>query len=295
MAGNIKEEIIQSFQTGTTLTKLIYINLGVFVVINLLLVMMRLFNGNILWFNALMLPAQVSEFAKQPWSILTYMFLHEGFIHLLFNILTLYWMGNLFLQYATQHSLVGIYILGGLVGGLAYMLGINFFPLFANSGISAFHLLGASASVMAVTVATAVFAPERPIRMFMFGEVKLKWIAIAFIIISLLQMSAENAGGQMAHIGGAIAGFFFAQQYLKGKDITEWVSKLLNSAVNFFRKFDGKPKMKATYKRTESDQDYNYRKKQENENIDRILDKIKSSGYESLSDDERKQLFGNNK
>lgn len=223
------------------------------------------------------------------------MFLHEGFIHLLFNVLTLYWMGKFFLEYATQHSLVGLYIEGGILGGIVYLLGINFFPYFANNGIH-YHLLGASASVMAVTVATAVFAPDRPIRLMFIGDVKLKWMAIAFVVMSLLQISAENAGGQMAHIGGAIAGYIFAKQYLAGHDLSDWITSIINKVVNFIHRIGNRePKMKATYNRTESDHDYNYRKKQENDKIDKILDKIKSSGYDSLSDDEKKQLFGNNK
>lgn len=295
MAGNnIKEDIIASFKQGTTLTKLIYINLGIFLIVNLLKVALTLFNVSTDWVNLLMLPANLQEFLHQPWSILTYMFLHLGFIHILFNILTLYWMGRLFLDYASQHALVGLYVIGGILGGVAYMLGINLFPLFANSGIN-YHLLGASGSVMAVTVATAVFAPEREIRLALVGNVKLKWLAIGFVAISLLQMSAENAGGQMAHIGGALGGFIFAKQFQKGNDITGWITKAINATVNFFHRFGKGPKMKASYKRTESDHDYNYRKRQENEKIDKILDKIKSSGYDSLNDDEKRELFGNNK
>ncbi len=293
MGNNIKDEIIASFKHGTTLTKLIYINLGVFLLVNIALVILQLFQAQTNWLYQLMLPGSPQTMIRQPWSLLTYMFLHQGFIHLLFNILTLYWMGKIFLEYASQHALVGLYVLGGILGGLFYMLGINIFPLFANSGIT-FHLLGASASVMAVTVATAVFSPDRPIRLMLIGEVKLKWMALAFVVISLLQMSAENAGGQMAHVGGAVAGFIFAKRYMAGKDITEWINKIIHKTVNFFHQFGGQPKMRATYnKRTESDHDYNYRKRQENDKIDKILDKIKSSGYDSLNDDEKKQLFGN--
>lgn len=294
MAGNIKEELLESFKHGTTLTKLIYINLGVFVVVSIVSVILKLFNIEQGWLGYLMLSSSPQEFIREPWSIITYMFLHKDFIHILFNILTLYWMGKLFLCEATQHSLVGLYILGGILGGIFYMLGINLFPYFANQEHVS-SLLGASGSVMAITVATAVFSPEKPVRLVLIGEVKLKWIAIAFVLISFMQMASINAGGQMAHVGGAFAGYIFAKLYMSGKDITAWIDKIINGTVNFFRKFGKQPKMKASYKRTESDHDYNYRKKQENEEIDKILDKIKSSGYESLNDDEKRQLFGNKK
>lgn len=289
---NIKDEIIASFKQGTTLTKLIYINLGVFVLVNLLLVGFKLFNSDTNWVGYLACPAQWEHFLRQPWSLITYMFLHESFIHIFFNILTLYWMGRIFLEYATQHTLVGLYILGGIAGGVTFMLGINLFPLFSQYE-SLPPLIGASGSVMAITVATAVFSPEKPVRLVLIGEVKLKWIAIAFVLISFMQMA--SMGGQMAHVGGAFAGYIFAKLYMSGKDITAWIDKIINGTVNFFRKFGKQPKMKASYKRAESDHDYNYRKKQENEEIDKILDKIKSSGYESLNDDEKRQLFGNKK
>ncbi len=295
MEGNsIKDEIIASFKQGTTLTKLIYINLGVFVLVNLLLVGFKLFNSDTNWVNYLACPAQLERFLRQPWSLITYMFLHENFIHIFFNILTLYWMGRFFLEYATQHTLVGLYILGGIAGGVTFMLGINLFPLFSQHNFL-YTLIGASASTMAITVATAIFAPERPIRLALIGEVRLKWIAIALVLISLLGMGGANAGGQMAHIGGALAGYLFAKQHQKGVDITHWISQIIHKTVNLFNRIGSKPKMKGTsYQRRESDHDYNYRKKQENEEINRILDKIKSSGYDSLNDDEKKRLFGNN-
>ena len=291
MRGEIKEELIESFKNGTTLTKLIYINLGVFLVISIVQALLGLFNVNTEWVDSLMLPTQVSTFAHRPWSILTYMFFHKSFIHILFNLLMLYWFGKLFLQYCSQHDLVGLYILGGIAGGATYIIAFNLLPKFAPVvGLS--MLLGASASVMAITIATAVFAPNQTIRLVLIGDVKIKWIALVSVLISLMQINAENAGGELAHIGGAIAGYIFAIEYKKGKNITDWINNILHRAANLIHGAGRKPKMKVSHTNMESDQEYNYRKKQENDEIDKILDKIKSSGYESLSDDEKGKLFG---
>ncbi len=291
MRGEIKEELIESFKNGTTLTKLIYINLGVFLVISIAQALLGLFNVNTEWVDSLMLPAQVSTFAHRPWSILTYMFFHKSFIHILFNLLMLYWFGKLFLQYCSQHDLVGLYILGGIAGGATYIIAFNLLPKFAPVvGLS--MLLGASASVMAITIATAVFAPNQTMRLVLIGDVKIKWIALVSVLISLMQINAENAGGELAHIGGAIAGYIFAIEYKKGKNITDWINNILHRAANLIHGAGRKPKMKVSHTNMESDQEYNYRKKQENDEIDKILDKIKSSGYESLSDDEKGKLFG---
>lgn len=291
MRGEIKEELIESFKNGTTLTKLIYINLGVFLVISIAQALLGLFNVNTEWVDSLMLPAQVSTFAHRPWSILTYMFFHKSFIHILFNLLMLYWFGKLFLQYCSQHDLVGLYILGGIAGGATYIIAFNLLPKFAPVvGLS--MLLGASASVMAITIATAVFAPNQTMRLVLIGDVKIKWIALVSVLISLMQINAENAGGELAHIGGAIAGYIFAIEYKKGKNITDWINNILHRAANLIHGAGRKPKMKVSHTNVESDQEYNYRKKQENDEIDKILDKIKSSGYESLSDDEKGKLFG---
>lgn len=290
MNRDIKNTIEESFKNGTTLTKLIYINLGIFLAVNLAIAILSLFNIDSSWMDYLMLPAHVGTLLHRPWTIITYMFLHEDFVHILFNVLMLYWFGRLFLQYCSQHDLVGVYILGGLAGGATYIIAYNLFPRFENQVLFS-QLLGASAAVMAITIAIAALAPNQTVRLFMFGDVKIKWIALISVAVSIIQIKAENAGGELSHIGGAIAGYIFAIRYKKGDNITEWINKIIHRVVNLTKGIGGRPNMKVTYTK-ENDQEYNYRKKQENEEIDRILDKIKSSGYESLSDDEKGKLFG---
>ena len=291
----IKEEIRDSFKKGTTLTKLIYINLGAFVLIWIPLTLLKLFNVSAEWSTILQLPAGLSRFIYTPWTILTYMFFHLNFIPLIINILILYWFGKLFIRFFSQRDLVGLYLLGGIAGGIFFIIAYNLFPYFAPY-IKGSYLLGASASVLAVIVATAVIAPNYPIRLALIAEFKLKWLAIGCVVISFLnittfqdgQLTLTNPSGQIAHLGGALMGYLFASQYKRGKNITSWINLMLDKAVNLFRR---KPRLKVTHQRPLTDQEYNFKKKQERENVDRILEKIKIGGYESLSKEEKEELF----
>lgn len=284
-----KEEIITSFKSGNTLTKLIYINLGVFLIVGLVNVALLLFNINRGWIDqSLALSSQFGVLIRNPWTLFTYMFLHYQFIHLIINILTLYWFGKIFLEYYSQRDLVGLYIFGGLLGGLLYFIAYATLPLFQNQYAS---LCGASAAIMAIIVACAYTDPERSIRLVLFGNVKVKWLAVFAIVVSLLNVASENAGGNISHLGGALGGFFYVFALRKGKNLTSGINKAIDSIVNLFKR-NKAPKMKVTYnQRPMTDQEYNYAKRQESEQIDIILDKIKKSGYDSLSKEERDKLF----
>ncbi len=189
----------------------------------------------------------------------------------------------------------GVYVLGGLAGGLLFVFSYNFFPFFDQASYSS-YLIGASASVMAIVFATAFYRKDYEINLLFLGNIKIIYIAIfslAFGILPYLLFNSSgessNAGGHIAHIGGAAMGILFAEFIKKGTDITSWINKLIDSIVNIFRK---KPaKMHVKYKRFESDYEYNEKKNTSNEEIDRILEKIKKSGYGSLSTEEKKKLF----
>ena len=283
----IKEDIQNSFREGTTLTKLIYINLGVFIAIGLAAAVLKLFNISSDWTKLLMLPADTGTLLHTPWTLISYMFFHTGFIHILFNVLMLYWFGKLFLEFFSQKDLVGLYLIAGIAGGIFYILAYHIFPLFAGKIVGS-YLLGASASVLGIIVAVAVTAPDHPIRLLFLGEIRLKWIAVFGVAISLLNVSSSNAGGEIAHLGGAFAGYIFAVSYKKWNNITAWINRLLDKLVDLFRR---KPTLKVTHQRPMTDQEYNLKKKQENDTIDRILEKIKKGGYESLSKEEKQELF----
>ena len=203
----------------------------------------------------------------------------------------LYWFGQLFMTFFNQRDLVGVYVLGGLAGGLTYLLSFNLIPYYVQHGPN--FLLGASASVMAIVVSTAVISPDYRVRIPLIGSVKIEWVAVATVLISLLSITSANAGGELAHLGGALAGYLFAKAYKKNKNIVGWINTLLDKLTNLLKK---RPSMNVSYENPssvrETDEEYNARKKQKNDEIDRILDKIKQSGYDSLSSDERKKLFG---
>ena len=293
--GSFFTNIKQAYQQGRMPMRFIYINVGVFILAFLLNTLLMLFNqsgaGILRLFE---LPAWMEIFFYQPWSILTYMFMHADIFHLLFNMLWLYWFGQLFLYFYSERSFCGLYFFGGLCGGALYMLFYNIFPYF-NQAVYTSYLLGASASVLAITVATAVKEPDFRVRLLFFGNVRLKYIALIMVGIDMLMMTSGNAGGHIAHLGGALGGLWFALSMRRGHDVTKWINFLIDKIVNLFswisKRPQKRPRMKVHYNSREKDYDYNARKKAQSEEIDRILDKLKKSGYGSLTTDEKKSLF----
>ena len=291
--GNFISDLKSGFNRGDINLQFIYINVGIFVVTTLISVFLRLFNwGDSSWMEFMQLPAYVPRFLAQPWSLLTYMFLHADALHLLFNMLWLYWFGQLFLTFFSARHFRGLYILGGLCGGLLYMLALNVFPYFTPYIYSSV-LLGASASVLAVVVATAVREPEYRVNFMFIGAVRLKYVALFMVVSDLLFVTSGNGGGHVAHLGGALAGWWFAESLRKGHDVTKWINGVFDWFSGGFKfKLSGKkPKMKAQKGGRAADYDYNVRKKQQSEEIDRILDKLKKSGYSNLTDEEKTRLF----
>ena len=291
--GSFISDLKNGFSRGNISLQYIYINVGIFVATTLVSVFLTLFNYNSMgWLQFLELPASVSIFLKQPWSLLSYMFLHAGVLHLLFNMLWLYWFGQLFLSFFSARHFRGLYILGGLGGGLLYMLSYNVFPYFSPY-VNGSYLLGASASVLAVVVATAVREPEYRVNFMFVGAVRLKYVALFAVVMDLLFVTSGNGGGHIAHLGGALAGWCFSASLHKGRDLTSWINRVFDvfSGRIRFKSSVKKPKMKAQKGGRSDDYDYNSRKKQQSEEIDRILDKLKKSGYASLSNEEKKRLF----
>lgn len=277
----------RTFRNGGILTQLIYINVGVFLIIRLFGIIALLFNlWNFDMLNYLELPSSLSSLLVKPWTLITYMFTHYDFLHILFNMLWLYWFGKIFLQYFNERQLGGLYLLGGLAGAVLFILAYNLLPYF-SSAVSYSALIGASASVMAIVFAISFYRKELEINLFLIGRIKLVYLAWASLIIDILAITSENAGGHIAHIGGALLGILFAARIKEGKDFTRPINQAVDWLVNLRKP---KAKMHVSYKRN-SDYEYNERKNKENEEIDQILDKLKRSGYESLSREEKKKLF----
>ena len=291
MAG-IFDDLKQTFKQGNIVVRLIYINVAAFIVSTLLSVVLGLFAVPATEFlRNLYLPADLLQLLRRPWTIITYMFMHAGIWHLLGNMLWLYWFGKLFLYFFSAKHLRGLYVVGGLLGGLLYIVAYNIFPIF-NSQLYSATLVGASASVLAIAIAAAVREPEYRINLMFVGAVRLKYFALFIVLFDILYVGSNNAGGHIAHLGGALAGWWFARGINRGYDITHWANISMDTIGRLFSKQERKPKMKVHSQNSRTaDYEYNAHKKAQSNEVDRILDKLKQSGYSSLSDEEKRRLF----
>jgi len=289
MAG-IRDEIRRIYREGDILSKVILVNLGVYLLYTLLRIVSYLFQFNLagLFIEWTALPSDLGKLITRPWTLISYMFLHEGFLHILFNLLYLYFAGRLFMEHFGGRRLLSTYILGGLIGGILYVISYNVFPTFADV-VSISNNRGASAGVMAIVVAIAAYIPNFRVRLFFTLEVKL-WIIAALMLLSDLIYLGDgnNPGGHIAHLGGAFFGYLFVSQLRSGRDITTGFSSFMDNIANWFKP---KPKIRKVYTNTRSDSAYNEFKAYNQDKVDEILDKISHSGYDSLSKEEKDFLF----
>lgn len=294
MAG-LREEIKNSFQHGDMLTRIILINLGVFVAYLLLKVVSFLFGVSLHEYviEWLALPTDLFTLATRPWTLVTYMFLHQGFFHILFNMLWLYFAGRLFLEYFGERTLLSTYLMGGLVGGLLYVLAYNVFPSFSEV-VAISNNRGASAGVMAIVIAVAAYNPRFPVQLFFVLRVPIWVIGALALLTDLVYLGdGNNAGGHIAHLGGAAFGYLLARRYQAGTNITDGFSEFLDGLFDWFKpKTRSKKHVKKVFVNRQQ-KSSNSRKKEtfDQARVDEILDKIRVSGYESLSKDEKDYLF----
>lgn len=283
---NIVGEIKNTFKEGSVLNRLIYINIGVFLLVKILGVFFYLAGQPYFLVEWLSVPSSVTQLITKFWTPVTYMFLHVGFIHLLFNVLGLYWFGQLFSYHFEGSKLLSVYLLGGLSGAFLYVIAYNLFPVFqSTNGL----LLGASASVFAVLVAAAFYDPDREIHLFFIGRFSLKYVAAFYVVLSIIGISASNPGGNIAHLGGAVWGWFYIYQLRKGKDMGAGLVKFIDKLGEMLKP---KSKLTVTHKQPpRDDYEYNRQKNAEQEEMNHILDKIAKSGYNSLSKKEKELLF----
>lgn len=290
---SISSEIRDSFKYGSVLTRLIYVNIGVFLIFRFIQLFMVLSGYQppviLPWLTVFSVPADYLELLRHFWTPVTYMFLHFDFLHLLFNVLYLYWFGRLFMHIIGESYLLRTYLIGGLAGALAFFLAYNFLPVFYGNDNAI--LMGASASVMAVLFTVARYEPNHKVYLLFFGEVRLKYIALAALIIDLISISnLNNTGGHLAHIGGSLVGLLLGWRWsVKGlPDSRTFMSSPLQDVKN---KLSRKPKLSVAHKRPLTDYEYNALKVRRQKELDRILEKIKSNGYESLTAEEKRTLF----
>ena len=285
---SLSNKFTAAIKSGNSLQRLLLVNVLLFLIVRITFAVTSLFNHPVFTFQEvsawIAIPSNTSQLLLRPWSIFTYMFYHWDFLHLLFNMLWLYWMGTIIQEYLGSKKMFGIYIMGGLFGALAYVIAFNSFPIFADS-VNVSFALGASASVLAITVAAATLLPDYPVSLMFIGNVALKWIAVLSVLLDVINISGDNAGGHIAHLGGALFGFIYIRSLRNGINLTKWIE-------NFGDKFSGKRgKMSVAYARKKSDADYSVHKKAKQEQMDEILDKISKSGYGSLSQNEKDFLF----
>tara|TARA_R110002072_G_scaffold199405_4_gene357035 strand:+ start:10961 stop:11851 length:891 start_codon:yes stop_codon:yes gene_type:complete len=289
---NTIEQAKYKFRMANVVEKLIVVNVVVFVLMYLLQVVFFLFEMPLNTISDwLVFSKDPEDLLYKPWSIITYAFLHQGIFHIFFNMLILYYFGNYFLIYFTPKRLLNFYFLGAIAGALVYLISYNFFPVFAGVGRS--YMLGASASVMAILVGIATKVPNLGVRLILIGTVKLWHIAAVFIVLDLVRMPMGNAGGHLAHLGGALLGYLYVKQLDKGNDIGAWWESLSDRFVGMFSSSSKKKPFRTVHRNTTSRK--TTAKKQDKgdkqKRIDTILDKISKSGYDSLSKDEKDFLF----
>ena len=286
---NILDGIKNFFLQRNVLSTLMLINISIWVICLFISVFTWLFNISDISFvtKLFAVPANLSVLADKPWTLFTYMFLQEEFWHLFFNMLMLYYGGQIFLQFLSQKQLLWTYIVGGLFGALFFILVFNAFPVFENMRNHAVAL-GSSASVMAILIAAATYHPDYSINLFLLGNVRMKWVAIVFVIIDFLSISKGNSGGHVAHLGGALWGFLYA--YFIKRDF------------DFYTIFKKKARIRVKSKnadkyqqRPKTDEQFNAERAMEQEEIDRILEKIAKNGYSSLTEREKEFLFRQSK
>lgn len=280
------------WKTSNIAMKLILINVLIFLVVRIGAWILKMDPGVFAgWF---VLPADFSALILQVWGLLTYSFLHFGFWHIFWNMLMLYWFSQFVLNLFTEKRFMTIYLLGAICGGVLFVLAYNFFPVF--QGQRGF-LIGASAAVLAVVIFIASYTPNTQVRIFMF-TLKLWHIGLFMVLGDLIQLpTSGNAGGLIAHMGGALFGYLYAVQLKKGRDIGSGFEKMMDSVVSLFTPKKKSP-LKTVHKAKKS-KSTPYTKSSASTNnksvdqakIDAILDKISKSGYESLTKQEKDFLF----
>ncbi|RZK13126.1 MAG: rhomboid family intramembrane serine protease, partial [Hymenobacter sp.] len=243
---SLTQDIRDAFaRRDNALNQLIIINGLVFAV---LIILRAIFfiaqsGGYELVTRQLALPSDGYSLLRHPWTLLSYAFVHEGFLHILFNMLNLYWFGQIIREYLGDRRLVSLYILGALTGAAFFLLAYNFIP--ALQPFVGQPVIGASASVTAVIVAAATLLPDYTFMLFIVGAVKIKWIAVAVVLISIAGINGGNPGGEITHLGGALLGFVFIKQLKAGHDMGTPVTSV---GEWFGRAFSHKPSMRVTHR-----------------------------------------------
>lgn len=284
---NIIDDLKIQYKTGGIVTKLIFCNVALFVIPWLFFALLSLLGITIDYMQYVSLSSNPSLLFWKPWSLLSYSFFHSGIMHILFNMIVLNFSGRLFMTYFTSKQLFGLYLLSSIFAGISYML--VFYILNINAPI-----VGASAAIMAILVATTTYNPLMDLRLLIIGNVKLWHVTAVIIIVDLMQLRSGNMGGHISHLAGAFFGFIFIKLLQNGTDLSKIVSGVIDFFTNLFKKDTSTPfkKVHKNYsKPLEKSVSKIVTKDKSQQQIDEILDKISQSGYDSLSKEEKEFLF----
>ncbi|MFD2824279.1 rhomboid family intramembrane serine protease [Lacinutrix iliipiscaria] len=281
---SLTQDIKQKLTQLNVFEKLIVANVFVFFIAHILKLVLHT-ESSLSWFE---LPSNLSDFMTQPWAIVSYAFLHYDFFHILFNMLWLYIIGKMFINLFNTKLGLNVYFLGAISGAIVFLLGYLLLPNVFDSG---HRLVGASAAVRALLIFMCAYMPNMDLRFFTFN-IKLKHVGIAIVVLDFMGLFGGNAGGNLAHFGGTILGYFYGTQLHKGNDIGKGFERFMDAIVNFFK--SNKSNLKTVHKKSGKVAGYTKEEFKEFNNqkqIDIILDKISKSGYDSLTKAEKELLF----
>lgn len=285
------EDLKLQYKIGGVAIRLIFWNILFYIIPEVFFAVIKLFSVHIDYLNYVSLSSDSLNLLWKPWSILSYAFFHSGIVHLVMNMLMLFYVGRLFTTFFTQKQLLGTYILGAIFSGIIYIVGYTFLPLLINVNTG---MVGASGAIMTILIATVTYQPFMEVRLFGVWKLPLWQIAFLFLFIDLIQLPMNNTGGHIAHLAGALFGFIYIKLLLNGTDLSTFVSNIIDFLANLF-----KPKATTPFKKVHvnpkkpsvSKESKIVTKDKTQQQIDEILDKISKSGYDSLTADEKEFLF----
>ena len=284
---SIIDDLKSQYKFGGITQKLIYLNIGCFLVSYVIFGLLRFVNIDIDFLHYVSLSSNLMDLLWKPWSVISYSFFHSGFFHIFFNLIVLNFSSQLFLTFFNQKQLLGLYLLAAVFSGLIFV-----FSFYLMNIVS--PIVGASGAIMAILVATATYQPLMNLRLLIIGNVKLWHVTVVILLIDLMQIQSENSGGHIAHLAGAFFGFIFIKLLQNGTDLSKIVSNLLDFFVNLFTKSPSTPftKVHRNYKKPIVNEPSKIiTKDKTQQQIDEILDKISRSGYDCLTKEEKEFLF----
>jgi membrane associated rhomboid family serine protease len=284
---SILDDLKMQYKFGGITQRLIYFNIACFLVSYVIFGLLRFVNINIDFLHYVSLSSNPMDLLWKPWSIISYAFFHSDFFHIFFNLIILNFSSQLFLTFFNQKQLLGLYILSAIFSGLVFI-----FFFYLMNIIS--PIVGSSAAIMAILVATTTYQPLMNLRLLIIGNVKLWHVTVVILLIDLMQIQSENSGGHIAHLAGAFFGFIFIKLLQNGTDLSKIVSNLFDFFVNLFNKKSATPfkKVHRNYKKAaEKPASKIVTKDKTQQQIDEILDKISRSGYDCLTKEEKEFLF----